>query len=73
MTYKENLFRMAVVGYCSSWPDTEKGMIPANVSFKEKIGDKYIYQVKGIDYLNFEVRYLQDTKQVVVEAYDRIK
>lgn len=43
MTYKESLFRMAVVGYCSSWPDTEKGMIPANVSFKEKIGDKYIY------------------------------
>lgn len=37
MTYKESLFRMAVVGYCNSLPNIEKGTIPANVSFKEML------------------------------------
>ena len=70
MTYKESLFRMAVVGYCNSLPNIEKGTIPANVSFKGNVGDKYIYKVKGIDSLIFEVLYLKDTKQVLVKGYD---
>lgn len=68
MTYKEALYRMAVVGFCNAEPSLKNGRSPDNVLLKAAIDDKYIYQIKGNERVVIQVKYDKCSKQLKLDA-----
>ncbi len=68
MINNENLYKMAVIGFCNAYPSLENGMNPANIQLKACVDNKYIYQIKGNKRLVIEAKYDKETKKVQVQA-----